>query len=526
MKKTLTINISGIVFHIDEDAFERLDRYIEKLKSYFRNTEGNEEIIADIEGRIAEILQGKVRDGKEVINLEDIEEVIGVMGQPDEFDAGEEPAPGPAGHIPQSKRLYRDPERKILGGVCSGIAAYFFIDPLWIRILFIFLAFSGFGLLLYLILWIAVPEARTTAEKLEMRGQPVNISTIEQSIKDEFGDLEERLNGITDKARETYRQRKAEFDRDQRPRMARGFSNIGQILLRVLLIFTGIVVFITGLILTVAFLAILFRFPETALLEPSSPGFFPLYPALDLIFNTDADLRTFATGLIVVTGIPLLMILWAGIRLIFGLPRARFISGIASFIWICALVITLVFGFKAFNAFRYEAESRQEKELDLSPGDTLSLITRYRLPDDLDWSRSGYFHFQECRMALANDEQVFYGIPLLRIKPAKDSLNMLARIGSACGPFRDEAEENAERIVYDWSLSGDSLILSDSYRLAPGEKWRRQELRLELLLPEGAVVRIDRNSSRILARHGELSRRDLSGGVFVMTEDGLERIGK
>jgi len=216
MKKTISINISGIVFNIDEDAFDKLKLYMERLKSHFRNTEGGEEIINDIENRIAELLQSKLGSEKQVITDKDIDEVIEKMGQPSDFtedddqDGQEE---GETTSSSQYKRLYRDPENRILGGVSSGIAAYFKIDPLWIRLLFVvFTIFPGIGILIYIILWIVVPEARTTTEKLEMKGEPVNISNIEKSISEEITQIKDKLSDLTDEAKKTFKKKVAHPD--------------------------------------------------------------------------------------------------------------------------------------------------------------------------------------------------------------------------------------------------------------------------------------------------------------------------
>ena len=139
MKKTVRINISGIIFNIDEDAYEKLHRYLEAIKSHFRGFEGKDEVISDVEARVAEILQKKIFPGKEVITMEDIDEVIGIMGQPADFAMDDESAGSrnEATYSSMPKRLYRDPERKVIGGVASGLGAYFNIDPVWVRVIFL-----------------------------------------------------------------------------------------------------------------------------------------------------------------------------------------------------------------------------------------------------------------------------------------------------------------------------------------------------------------------------------------------------
>jgi len=207
MKKTVTINLSGIIFHIDEDAHDKLSDYLSKIKSCFSGSEGKDEIMADIEARIAEIFQEKIGKSKEVIAIADVEEVIAVMGKPEDYmegngDEGEEKsktAPDEGSY--RRKRIFRDPDDNVLGGVCSGIAAYFNFDPIWLRIAFAVAFFVfGTGFLLYILLWIVIPEAKTTAEKLEMRGEKVDISNIEKSIKEELEKLKKKFSDLKNEA--------------------------------------------------------------------------------------------------------------------------------------------------------------------------------------------------------------------------------------------------------------------------------------------------------------------------------------
>lgn len=148
--------------------------------------------MSDIEGRISELFRGKLSSYKQVITMKDVEEVMAILGSPEDISGGE-----PAGEVPprSQRRMYRDPDRRIIGGVCAGISAYLDWDPLIIRIIFAALIFAGgFGLLLYLILWIVLPEAKTTAQKLEMRGDPVTIENIKDSVRQEFNTVKEKMN--------------------------------------------------------------------------------------------------------------------------------------------------------------------------------------------------------------------------------------------------------------------------------------------------------------------------------------------
>jgi phage shock protein PspC (stress-responsive transcriptional regulator) len=196
MKKTFTINISGSVFHIEEDAYEVLQKYMSNLKHHFGNTEEGKEITADIEARIAELFLEKSSETKNVVTLDWVNEVVETMGTFDDNMDEESDSTQTQGQTKRKKRLYRDPEQSVLGGVCSGLAAYFNMDIAIVRIIVVLLFFvtSGGALLAYIILWIAVPKALNTAQRLEMRGEEVTVKNIEKFIKDEVNSVKESYN--------------------------------------------------------------------------------------------------------------------------------------------------------------------------------------------------------------------------------------------------------------------------------------------------------------------------------------------
>jgi phage shock protein PspC (stress-responsive transcriptional regulator) len=197
MKKTFTINLNGIVFNIDEDAYEKLHAYLAAIEKHFAKEEERKEIIMDIEARLAEIFGGRINASKQVITIDDVNDVIQIMGQPGDFTEDDQ-TQGTDESVTNHKkyrRMYRDPDNRLIGGVCSGLSAYFGMDPVFLRLIFL-IAFFGFGvgLLIYLILWIVLPEARTTAQKLEMRGEKVNVSSIGNFVKDEFDNVKRSMN--------------------------------------------------------------------------------------------------------------------------------------------------------------------------------------------------------------------------------------------------------------------------------------------------------------------------------------------
>ena len=197
MKKTFNINLGGIVFHIDEDAYELLDKYLSNLRIHFSKEEGGEEIVHDMELRISELFSERLNERNQVITLNDVEEIIAQMGKPEEFS--EETTQDTSSYSESKekgvKRLFRDPDNKVLGGVCSGIAAYFGWDAVVLRIILILLALPIFTdgnfivkgiVLFYVIAWVIIPEAQTATEKLSMKGMKVNVENIGKTVTDGF----------------------------------------------------------------------------------------------------------------------------------------------------------------------------------------------------------------------------------------------------------------------------------------------------------------------------------------------------
>lgn len=190
MKTTITINLGGIVFHIDDDAYEMLHTYLLAIERQFVNVEEQKEVMSDIEARLSELFKETLGEKRDVIMKDDVSKVIEIMGEPEDFideETSQEGKKQSNMNYKTNKRLYRDSDNRVLGGVCGGLGAYFNNDPLLFRILFIILFFIGsVGFWIYIILWIAIPEAKTTAQKLEMRGEPITLENIKKSVRDEF----------------------------------------------------------------------------------------------------------------------------------------------------------------------------------------------------------------------------------------------------------------------------------------------------------------------------------------------------
>jgi phage shock protein PspC (stress-responsive transcriptional regulator) len=195
MKITLSVNLGGYSFTIDEDAYDELKRYLRNLELHFAGEESSAEILSDIETRMAELFRGKITGYKQIITTDDVRNAISVLGTPEDISDNEGKSKREKFTSPGYHRMYRDPDHRIIGGVCSGMGAYWDIDPVILRVIFIALVLAGgLGVLVYLILYIVLPEAKTTAQKIEMKGEPVNIHNIKESVKKEFNNVRKNMN--------------------------------------------------------------------------------------------------------------------------------------------------------------------------------------------------------------------------------------------------------------------------------------------------------------------------------------------
>ena len=213
MQKVVKVSISNIAFTLEQDAHELMQDYLERLQIHYESSPNCGEILSEIESRIAELLSERGYRDK-VVPPETVQEIIGILGRPEDFDGESEEE-----QRTTKKRVYRDPDNKILGGVCGGLGAYFSVDPLIFRIAFAVWVFFFFwleifgdwgwgmsvlGMFAYIVLWIAMPEARTVEQRYNMKGGSVSLKDIQKSMRREAGDAGRRVGkGVRDGVRST-----------------------------------------------------------------------------------------------------------------------------------------------------------------------------------------------------------------------------------------------------------------------------------------------------------------------------------
>ncbi len=519
MNKTININLAGIIFYVDEDAYSYFNTYLQTVKAQFANAEEREEIIADIEARIAELLQSKISDSKQVITRADVDQIIAVMGSPEDFSNDEDEAAEAKKAADGSsksfeyngpKRLYRNPDDKILGGVSGGIAAYFGIDPLWVRIIWIALFFGwGTGFFIYIILWIVMPEAKTTAQKLQMRGEPININNIERSVKEEMKDVKERF----DKYRSSGKpQTAAEKAKDAIQEIVSAILNIFKYIFTFFFKFIGVILMIVGVIILISFISLFlgndFNINGTAI------DWANLSAYLDSLFVTSTQKSIFLIGVVMLALAPIIGAILLGMRLLFNYrSQGKFTA--AGLIFISILGFIMLFATLTFLVKGFAAEATYAQTIDLS-GDRKSYVLKVtdfiddERPYDLDWTVTEKYHL------LADVD--------LNVKQTLKAKPYLEITTESRGKNRLDARQRAKNFTF-YTEQVDSVINLADYFLVPSdEKYRGQNLDLVLYLPVGYSVLLDESTANIINDIKNVTNTydgDMLDHTWVMTEAGL-----
>jgi phage shock protein PspC (stress-responsive transcriptional regulator) len=530
MNKTVTINISGIIFHIDEDAYEKLSKYLSTIKGYFRDSEGRDEIVSDIESRIAEMLQERISPTKQVVLLTDVDHVMSIMGKPEEFAGGEadentgkreEAATEPTGSN-RRRRLFRDPDDKMLGGVCSGIGHYFDVDPLWLRLALAFcLCAFGFGFFLYILLWIIIPQAKTTADRLEMRGEKVNINNIHRNFTDEMGDLKNRMNDLKEEA--------SKFGSpENREKMRKGAGKLGDFLedfFRMFgkvigKIFAAFLIFLS-IILLISILASIFGV-HTSHIQFGGQSM-SAREFIHLFFNSGRLSSLSLLTVILLVAIPAFMLLYSGVRILFGLGKRNKILTLVTFLlWCCGIGLG---GYIACQAASEFSESSRSRHCVAIKPVSNTLYLKMSKPG------SGSDEFESSSHHTWNDFHIyrhhaFNYYPSLDIVPSASDSFEICIMSTANGATEQEAQVRASHIQYNYSQKDSVLEFDPAFSFAVEDKWRNQQVYIVIKVPKNKMVYMANNLKPLLydTDIDNLQRTDadeMVGRKWIMTEEGL-----
>lgn len=488
MNKTISINLGGFFFHIDEDAYQKLSRYFDAVKRSL-SPDGRDEIMKDIESRIAELFQERIQNEKQVIGLVEIDTVIGIMGQPEDYKIDDEKSTYQSSSSSStnfyypSKRLYRDKENGMLGGVMAGLGHYLGIDTLWLRIIMVILFFGfGTGLFVYIVLWILVPEAVTTTQKLEMKGEPITISNIEKKVKEGFDDITSKFSNID-------HEKIANTAKSGATRIG---STIEEVITTIFKVFAKIIgafiVFFSGMgLLAIIILSIIMIFSSTM----------PDNYILNNI-QTPIGLETplWAQGMLLLLGfgIPLFFLLILGLKLIVNNLRSigNYVKYSLLAVWLIAVGIIISLGINEASQLAFEGKSVQKEVIAIAPTDTLKI----KFKNNDFYSKSNYRHHDFKITQDEGDNEIIYSNNVsIEIKYTDEATPYMLIEKLANGKSTLQAKKRAEKIKYNYKIEGNTIVFDNYLLTAVENKFRGQEVEIYLYLPKGTIFQTDESYS-------------------------------
>ena len=490
MNKILNINLGGYALSIDDDAHEYLAGYLDSIRRRFSESEGRDEIIGDIEARLGELITQDM-GSRTIVMLPDAEAAVTVMGKPEDFGGQDVGSSSTSSFntgrrsgktaVRTGKRLFRDEEDAVVAGVCSGLSAYFGIqDPVWMRLIFVVLAFVSFGFWMpaYVLIWILVAPAKSAADRLAMRGEQVNMDNIAREVEEGFDRLGKKVNEFgSDAARKG--------SSGAQNAVSKGVIVIGRafgLLLRFIAKFAALIAILIGIALFLALgagwigsiVALLIGAPFVEYFSPFSSGW-TWFGIANLFF---------------LLGIPAIALVLFFSRILFKTRTPTWVNGTLTGLFILSVISA--FAMLPFAVKEYSSSGSISKEIELSSlnTDTLRveaisdlLGARYHNEDD--------FNFDDDGVRL-NDNGLEMRCPLeIRILPSPDGQYHCTQIIKARGSSSLKAQENADRVTFSVATQGNTLRVPTAYTVAKGEKWRVQRVRINIEVPVGKSITFD-----------------------------------
>ncbi len=491
MKKTVNVNLAGTFFHIDEDAFGKLTRYLDAIKKSMSDPQGSDEIIRDIEARIAELFSEKIESSTQVISIKELDEVISVMGQPEDYvvdeeifeDSGFESKRKTRSSSSSSRKLFRDIDDKFISGVSSGLGHYLGIDTIWIRLLWVILVLIGFGspILIYILLWIIVPAAESTSDKLKMTGEPVNISNIEKKLKEQF-------ESATDKVKNADY---GKYGKNIKSGASGFFDSIGSLILGIFKIFGkffGILLIITSLSTLIGLVVGLFTFGSIDFW-----GHGEMMDYISLVDTTNSPIWLLSLLALLAVGIPFFALFIIGLKLL--IDNLKSIGSKAKIIlavlWVISIIGLGILGIRQATEQAYDGDVITEDVIPIRTGDTLRIAMRADKQYSYDVSRQGGVQIEYD----INDEKIIYSNDIrLIVRHTRDSVGRLLIERTAQGGSFLNAKKRAEAIDYNYSFEDGKLILDGFFITDIEQKYRDQEVEIVLYLPIGSILYAEDNT--------------------------------
>lgn len=538
MKKTHTANLGGTVFHIEEDAYDQLQRYLANIRAKFSRNAEAEEIMADIEARIAELFQERLQ-GREAVSMADVDHVKQVMGQPEDYVDGD--TDDPAGHAHQyygprrHKRLFRDPDDRWLGGVISGLANYFGTDPLWFRVAFIVVVIAGWGtpVLIYLLMWALVPQAITAAEKLQMHGEEVTVDNIKRMFDEGAERFKSRAEKMAGEAREMgrryWRQGKQQ-GKDMGYRAESAGLRLIDVVGKVVGVFLLIIAIILGLSLITALLS-----GTATWVNGVFTGGSGLMGLMGFIFPSGTQAVGFVLSTIVLCLTPVTLLLLAALWLLFRIRTPRWAGWGLTLWFIAALAATTWFSIRLVTDFRAKGVEQTEMTIPAPANGVLQVNVDNDRYTTSSWGlgyRQGIVRIDlDMDLVEFDGELAHIRFARLEVQPSPDSTYHLLTRRTARGYLPAEAKERAAHIRtnYLWS-EAEGLKLSSQYTIPVADKMRAQQVTHILQVPLGGKVHFAPGTQALMheLRLGSDDDHELDpdmvGQTWEMTARGLKEV--
>ena len=513
MNQTLTVNISGMVFHIEVDAYDTLKNYLNKIKSYFNNSEEREEIMLDIESRIAELFSGMMSEKNQVITAADVDTVIGVMGKPEQYITEDEEQTQSFSNetsVKGDKKLFRNPDDRMLGGVCSGLGAYIGVDTVWVRLFFVAAFFLGFGFFTYIILWIVMPEAKTASDKLKMKGEPINIQNIGKKFEEEANKVSENLKNVdTNK----FTKKAGSVLENIFGAIATIFTGIFNIVGKVL----GVAFLIVGTFLLVVLLGMLFGSKTIFSITSDGVFSFEAHEFFNLIFVSQDQYYLAILGVLLLIGIPILTLIYLAIKLLFKIKLHYSFGLTMAILFVIGMSICALVGIKMGTELSSDEEIVKTHQMAATNSALMIKSPNELLPG------KGILEDKFTSISI-DGETMYQSYVRLEIEKSKtDSIQLEVKFSSN-GSTTKEAIKNARTINYNYQISDSALVIDNYLSTLKDNKIRGQQVELTLYIPLYQVVYLDESVKELIFDVENVTDtydKEMIRNKWIMLESGL-----
>ncbi len=514
MEKTLKINIAGAIFQIEDEAFELLRSYLNEINKHLKNAEGGNEMIEDIEARIAELFQSSPSWKTGVISKEDVEEIISTMGKPEEI-AEEAGAEFKDEKKTGSKRLYRETDGAIIGGVCNGLGAYLRIDPVWIRIIFVlFTVFYLSGLLVYIVLWIALPRAITIFQKRELYGGEIPQRDLGRKFKKEVNIAAENVKTTASEGAEKVG---GVFNE-----IFRAFGKFFIILFRIIIAIIGVAFIVAGFSTLLSYIIIAFFQSPIIMGSFFDTGLFNINDFLTILAGPALTPWLIILSSLVII-LPLLGMIYWGIRMVFQFRAKDLVLNISMFIiWIvsCTALSLILFS----EGISFSHTGRVSDDITLEESGRINLYIDEQISEE-NYSKTLSLPGDHIKFYLDDDDNRMFSTPILQIFHSEEVAHVqLVKYSS--GRTSGHARQQADDLIYNFKIEENTFLLDDYYTIPGGTMWPGVKIKIRFYLPEGYEIYIDEELEDLFEDYqgNGIYSYELGGKTWKMTEDGLAEL--